>query len=83
MPRLQRAFLRAGARGVIATLAPIEDVLAQQFATDFYSRYTTGESAARALSETQRAWLAPVKGRSESEKLRRRVTALSHAYFEG
>ena len=83
MPGLQRAFLRAGARGVIATLAPIEDVLAQQFATDFYSRYTTGESAARALSETQRAWLAPVKGRSESEKLRRRVTALSHAYFEG
>jgi len=83
MPGLQRAFLRAGARGVIATLAPIEDVLAQQFATDFYSRYTNGHSAERALSETQRAWLATSPGRSEAEQLRRRVTALSHAYFEG
>jgi tetratricopeptide (TPR) repeat protein len=83
MPGLQRAFLRAGARGVIATLAPIEDVLAQQFATDFYSRYTGGQSAKRALSETQRAWLAPAPGVSESEQLRRRVTALAHAYFAG
>jgi CHAT domain-containing protein len=83
MPGLQRAFLRAGARGVIATLAPIEDVLAQQFATDFYSRYTNGQSAERALSETQRAWLTPMPGQSESEQLRRRVTALSHAYFAG
>jgi tetratricopeptide (TPR) repeat protein len=83
MPGLQRAFLRAGARGVIATLAPIEDVLAQQFATDFYSYYTNGQSAERALGETQRAWLAPAPGRSEAEQLRRRVTALSHAYFKG
>ena len=83
MPGLQRAFLRAGARGVIATLAPIEDVLAQQFAIDFYSRYTDGRSAMRALSETQRAWLAPAPGVGESEQLRRRVTALAHAYFAG
>jgi CHAT domain-containing protein len=83
MPGLQRAFLRAGARGVIATLAPIEDVFAQQFAEDFYSRYTKGQSAAQALSETQRAWLVPVPGASADDQLRRRITALSHAYFSG
>ena len=83
LPGLQRAFLRAGARGVIATLAPIEDVLAQQFAADFYTRYTSGESAQRALSETQRAWLTPKPGMSASEQMRRRLTALSHAYFAG
>jgi CHAT domain-containing protein len=81
MPGLQRAFLRAGARGVIATLAPIEDVLAQQFSADFYAYYTAGASAVKALSETQRAWLAPAPGVSEADQLRRRITALSHAYF--
>ena len=83
MPGLQRAFLRAGARGVIATLAPIEDVYAQQFAADFYRRYTNGQSAPQALSDTQRAWLAPKAGASADEQLRRRITALSHAYFTG
>jgi len=83
MPGLQRSFLRAGARGVIATLAPIEDVLAQQFSEDFYSRYTTGMPAARALSETQRAWLAPKSGMSEADQHRRRIMALVHAYFAG
>lgn len=83
MPGLQRAFLRAGARGVIATLAPIEDVLAQQFSEDFYLRYTKGVPAARALSEIQRAWLMPKQGTSEADLLRRRITALSHAYFTG
>lgn len=83
MPGLQRAFLRAGARGVIATLAPIEDVYAQQFAEDFYMRYTKGRSAAQALSDTQRAWLVPKPGVSTSEQLHRRITALSHAYFTG
>jgi CHAT domain-containing protein/tetratricopeptide (TPR) repeat protein len=83
MPGLQRAFLRAGARGVIATLAPIEDVFAQQFSADFYQRYTHGETAARALSETQRAWLVPDPKLSEADQLRRRITALSHAYFAG
>jgi CHAT domain-containing protein len=83
MPGLQRAFLRAGARGVIATLAPIEDVLAQEFAADFYTRYTKGQSARRALSETQRAWLAPKAGADGTQQMRRRVMALSHAYFSG
>ena len=81
MPGLQRAFLRAGARGVIATLWPIEDVLAQKFSEDFYQRYTSGVSAVQALSETQRAWLMPVAGTGEAELQRRRMTALAHAYF--
>jgi len=72
MPGLQRAFLRAGARGVIATLAPIEDVMAQQFAEEFYGRYTRGMPAAQALSETQRAWLTPAPGIDAADQLRRR-----------
>jgi CHAT domain-containing protein len=81
MPGLQRAFLRAGAHGVIATLAPIEDVLAQQFSADFYSRFAQGMPAMRALGETQRAWLRPPAGMGKEEAQRRRITALSHAYF--
>jgi CHAT domain-containing protein len=81
MPGLQGAFLRAGARGVIATLWPIEDVLAQEFSEDFYRRFTSGETAADALSETQRAWLAPKPGASEAEQMRRRITALAHGFY--
>jgi CHAT domain-containing protein len=81
IPGLQRAFLRAGARGVIATLWPVEDAYASQFATDFYGRYTAGASAARALSETQRAWLAPVSGISANEQAHRRMTAWAHAFY--
>jgi tetratricopeptide (TPR) repeat protein len=81
MPGLQRAFLRAGARGVIATLWPIEDLLAQQFSADFYRRFTRGENAAQALSETQREWLAPKPGASELEQQRRRITALAHGSY--
>ena len=81
MPGLQRAFLRAGARGVIATLWPIEDVLAQEFSADFYRRYTGGQSAAQSLSETQRAWLAPKAGANAAEQTRRRITALAHGFY--
>jgi CHAT domain-containing protein len=81
MPGLQSAFLRAGARGVIATLWPIEDVLAREFSADFYQRYTRGVSAAQALSDTQRAWLAPKPGASAAEQQRRGVNAIAHAYF--
>ena len=81
MPGLQSAFLRAGARGVIATLWPIEDVLAREFSADFYRRFTGGQTAARALSETQRAWLAPKPDASEAEMLRRRITALAHGFY--
>jgi hypothetical protein len=78
---LQSAFLRAGARGVIATLWPIEDVLAREFTADFYQRFTRGESAVQALSETQRAWLAPNAALSEADARRRRITALAHGYY--
>jgi CHAT domain-containing protein len=81
MPGLQGAFLRAGARGVIATLWPIEDVLAQEFSEDFYRRFTDGVSAPRALSETQRAWLAPKHGANDEEQTRRRITALAHGFY--
>jgi CHAT domain-containing protein len=81
MPGLQRAFLRAGARGVIATLWPIEDVLAQEFSADFYRRYTNGRSAAQSLSDTQRAWLAPKPGADAAEQTRRRITALAHGFY--
>ncbi len=81
MPGLQSAFLRAGARGVIATLWPIEDVLAREFTADFYKRFTGGESAVQALNSTQRAWLAPDRSLSDVEFRRRRITALAHGYY--
>lgn len=81
MPGLQSAFLRAGARGVIATLWPIEDVLAREFTADFYRRYTGGQSAAQALSETQRMWLAPKAGASDAEQARRHINALAHGFY--
>ncbi len=81
MPGLQHAFLRAGARGVIATLWPIEDVLARDFSSDFYERFTAGTPASLALRETQRAWLAGQDGHDGDEAMRRRITALAHAYY--
>jgi CHAT domain-containing protein/tetratricopeptide (TPR) repeat protein len=82
MPGLQSAFLRAGARGVIATLWPIEDVLASEFSSDFYRAYIGGQSAAQALGETQRAWLAADLGVANDAQLRRRITALAHGFYE-
>lgn len=81
MPGLQRAFLRAGAQGVIATLWPIEDVYASQFATDFYRRYTAGTAAPGALAETQRAWMRPAAELRADELAHRRMTAWAHAYY--
>jgi CHAT domain-containing protein len=81
MPGLQSAFLRAGARGVIATLWPIEDLLAREFSEDFYERYTETRSATQALSETQRQWLAATRDVDDEHQLRRRITALAHGYF--
>jgi CHAT domain-containing protein len=78
---MQAAFLHAGARGVVATLWPVEDVYAGQFAADFYRRYTEGMPAAQALSETQRAWMELAKGGRESEQAYRRMTAWAHAYY--
>jgi CHAT domain-containing protein len=81
MTGMQGAFLRAGARGVIASLWPVEDIYASQFAADFYRRYTAGMPASQALSETQRAWMVPAPGVRESEQAYRRMTAWAHAYY--
>jgi CHAT domain-containing protein len=81
MPGLQSAFLRAGARSVIATLWPIEDVLAREFSADFYQRFTSGRTASEALSDTQRAWLTPRAQADEAEQTRRRITALAHGLY--
>ena len=78
---MQSAFLRAGARGVVATLWPVEDVYASQFARDFYRRYVAGVPASQALSETQRAWTHPAVGIRESEQGHRRMTAWAHAFY--
>jgi CHAT domain-containing protein len=81
LPGLQRAFLRAGARGVIATLWSVEDLYAGQFAADFYRRYSRGVPASQALGETQRAWMEPGPGIPESEQAYRRMTAWAHVLY--
>jgi CHAT domain-containing protein len=81
VPGLQRAFLQAGARGVVATLWPVEDVYASQFATDFYRKYTAGTAAAEALAQTQAAWSSPRSGVGSAELALRRRTAWAHAYY--
>ena len=81
LPGLQRAFLRAGSRGVIATLWPVEDMYASEFAASFYRLYIGGMRASQALSETQRAWLAPKAGLSAREHAHRRMTAWAHAFY--
>ena len=81
LPGMQRAFLRAGSRAVIATLWPVEDIYASEFAADFYRRYFGGMRASQALSETQRAWIAPVAGLSAREQSYRRMTAWAHAIY--
>jgi len=81
LPGMQRAFLRAGSRAVIATLWPVEDIYASEFAADFYRRYFGGMRASQALSETQRAWTAPMAGLSAREQSYRRMTAWAHAIY--
>ena len=81
MPGLQRAFLRGGAQHVIATLRPIEDEFARQFALQFYSELTRGNAPPVALALTQRAWLSSAKGESEQKQLRRRLAALAYVLY--
>jgi len=81
MSGMQGAFLRAGAHNVIATLWPVEDVYASQFAADFYRRYTQGISAEQSLSETQRLWTRPSAGVRENELGYRRMTAWAHVLY--
>jgi CHAT domain-containing protein len=55
---IQRAFLMAGARHVLATLWPIQDVETVEFMKAFYARVVqTGETPPAALSAVQREML--------------------------
>jgi CHAT domain-containing protein len=81
MPGLQRAFLRAGARHVIATLWPIEDRLAAEFARDFYRVLNTGVDPAGALARTQRDWLLSASEQSQQISMRRRIGAWAYALY--
>ncbi len=81
VPGLQRAFLRAGADEVIATLWPIEDRLAEEFARDFYAARQAGKSTAEALARTQRAWVASENGGDAQIGMRRRVAAWAYALY--
>jgi CHAT domain-containing protein len=55
---IQRAFLIAGARHVLATLWPIQDVETVEFMKAFYARVVQGgESPPAALSAVQREML--------------------------
>jgi CHAT domain-containing protein len=80
MSGLPRSFLSAGARGIVATLWPVEDIYESEFAVDFYRRYIDGGDAERALAETQRAWLLPRPGEKASEHRQRLATAWAHVF---
>ena len=81
MPGLQSAFLRAGARGVIATLWPIEDVLAREFSADFYAALHERRVGARRRSAKRNA---PGWRRSPARAKRSRCAphhALAHGFY--
>ena len=80
MSGLPRSFLGAGARGVVATLWPVEDVYEGEFSVDFYRRYIVGRDVERALADTQRAWLLPRPGEQDAARLERLATAWAHVF---
>jgi CHAT domain-containing protein len=53
MPSVARAFLAAGARGVVGTLWEIDDDAAAQLFRRFHQRLSDGQSAAAALRDAQ------------------------------
>jgi CHAT domain-containing protein len=55
---LTRAFLHAGARRVVATLWPVEDVATAELMERFYEAYAAGADPVRALARAQRAFAA-------------------------
>jgi CHAT domain-containing protein len=81
MPGLQRAFLRAGAGNVVATLWPVEDGLAKQFAEAFYDELSNGIAPAQALARTQRRWISSASGESAQKGTRRRVAAWGYVLY--
>jgi CHAT domain-containing protein len=50
---LPRAFLRAGARSVVATLWKVDDAATADFMKKFYSHFSRGETPASALRKAQ------------------------------
>ena len=54
---------------------------ASQFSLDFCRRFTAESDAARALAETQRAWLTPVPGERAADHARRFMTAWAHVFY--
>lgn len=55
---LVRAFLSAGAGGVMVSLWPVQDQATAQLMEQFYTRYTARVAPARALADAQRAMIA-------------------------
>src|SRR2546425_5824493 len=55
---LTRAFLHAGAAGVVATLWPVEDQATAALMERFYAEYASAADPARALALAQRALAA-------------------------
>ena len=64
---LQRAFLHAGARSVVAGLWDVYDGTAPELIKGFYDRLTGGHSAPQALAEAQRALLKQLRASSDVE----------------
>jgi tetratricopeptide (TPR) repeat protein len=81
MPGLQRAFLRAGAGNVIATLWPVEDGLAREFAGTFYEELAGGATPPEALARTQRRWVSSASAESAQKGARRRVAAWGYVLY--
>jgi CHAT domain-containing protein len=80
MSGLPRSFLTAGARGVVATLWPVEDVYESEFSVEFYRRFIGGRDAESALAETQREWLKPRPAESAANHQQRLATAWAHVF---
>ena len=80
MSGLPRSFLTAGARGIVATLWPVEDVYESEFSVEFYRRFIVGGDAESALAETQREWLKPRPAESAANHQQRLATAWAHVF---
>jgi CHAT domain-containing protein len=80
MSGLPRSFLTAGARGIVATLWPVEDVYESEFSVEFYRRFIVGRDAESALAETQREWLKPRPAESAGNHQQRLATAWAHVF---
>src|SRR5205085_7762998 len=64
---LQRAFLNSGARTVVSGLWDVYDDTAPQLMNGFFERFAKGESVAAALHNSQRAFVARLRGSGKSE----------------